>query len=144
MRKIISNNETETMRLGLTFGKKCKGGEIFSLEGNLGSGKTIFSKGLAKGLGIKKNVTSPTFIIQNIYEIKNIEKNNLKKLIHIDAYRLSSKRDLENIGFFDFLNNKENIILIEWGTKIKKFLPSKTKTIRLKFIEENVREIIIS
>ncbi|PKM91211.1 tRNA (adenosine(37)-N6)-threonylcarbamoyltransferase complex ATPase subunit type 1 TsaE [Candidatus Falkowbacteria bacterium HGW-Falkowbacteria-1] len=143
MKKIITKNEKETMSLGQIIGDKCMGGEIFSLTGNLGTGKTLLSKGIAKGLNIKKNVSSPTFIILNIYKTKTKEKK-IKKFIHIDAYRLSSKRDLENIGFFDFLNDEENVIVIEWGNKIKKFLPQKAKIIKIKTLSENSRELTFS
>lgn len=140
MEKIVSKSEEETMSIGQSAGYQCEGGEIFSLVGDLGAGKTLLSKGIAKGLNIKKNVTSPTFIILNIYKTK-IKEKQIKKFVHIDAYRLSSKRDLENIGFFDFLNDKECVIVIEWGNKIKKFLPQETKTIKIKPLSASSREL---
>lgn len=142
MKKIISKNEDKTISVGIALGKKCTGGEIFSLSGNLGSGKTILSKGIARGLGIKKHITSPTFIILNIYKTKSYPKK-IKKLIHIDAYRLESKKDLENIGFFDFIKEKDNIIIIEWGEKIKKYLPIRTKKIKLLSLKNGNKKIII-
>ncbi|MFA5420691.1 MAG: tRNA (adenosine(37)-N6)-threonylcarbamoyltransferase complex ATPase subunit type 1 TsaE, partial [Patescibacteria group bacterium] len=109
----------------------------YSLEANLGSGKTIFCKGFAKGLGIKRNITSPTFVIFNIYKIRGREAKNL---IHVDAYRIESKKDLEAIGLIDLMLDEKNITLIEWGDKIKKHLPKKTKTIKINSKEEDERE----
>jgi tRNA threonylcarbamoyladenosine biosynthesis protein TsaE len=137
MKKIISKNEKETMKIGLLLSEKCQGGEVFSLSGELGSGKTSLVKGMAQGLKIKKEVTSPTFIICNIYKGE-------KNLIHIDAYRLENKEDLKNIAFFDYLKDPKNIIAIEWGNKIEKYLPKKTKKIKLSYLNEKERKIIIS
>ncbi len=136
MKKIISKNEKETIELGFALSEKCQGGEIFSLSGELGAGKTSLVKGMAQGLKIKKGVTSPTFIICNVYEGK-------KRLVHIDAYRLEGKADLENIALFDYLEDPKNIIVVEWGDKIDRYLPEKTKKIKLSYLSEKEREIII-
>ena len=142
MKTIISKNEKQTKEIGKSLLDKYPNTRIFSLSGNLGSGKTILSKGLAKGLNIKRNISSPTFVILNIYEIK---KNNVfKNFIHIDAYRLKNKKDLENIGFFDFIKQDDSIIIIEWGNKIKKYLPKQTVNIKLTILKNEQRKIIIS
>jgi tRNA threonylcarbamoyladenosine biosynthesis protein TsaE len=88
---------------------------VVYLQGDLGSGKTTFTKNLCKYLGLNINITSPTFVILKSYEFP-IE--NYKKLIHIDAYRLESYKDLQKIKIEDYLNNKENIIFIEWPSVI--------------------------
>lgn len=139
MKKIISKNEKESLNLGEAVAQKSKGGEVYSLEANLGSGKTIFCKGFAKGLGIKRNITSPTFVIFNVYKTRGKE---IKNLIHVDAYRIESKEDLEAIGLLDLISDKQNITLIEWGDKIKKYLPKETKTIKIKQRGEEEREFI--
>ncbi len=138
---ILSTSAQETYNLGLVLGKKCKQKKIFALFGDLGAGKTMLSKGLAKGLNIKREITSPTFIIYKNYKIKN--NKDIKNLIHIDAYRLNTKRDLENIGFFDLIGQKDNIIIIEWADKIKRYLPPKTKIIKIKHLDKDKRKIII-
>ncbi|MDD3711320.1 MAG: tRNA (adenosine(37)-N6)-threonylcarbamoyltransferase complex ATPase subunit type 1 TsaE [Patescibacteria group bacterium] len=142
MMNLISNNEKETRAIGRALGESCQGGEIFCLSGELGSGKTTLSKGIAQGLKIKKNITSPTFIILNSYTIPKNSK--IKKLIHIDAYRLKNTIELEGLGFFDLIKETNNIIIIEWGEKIKKYLPAKKITITIKNINSNKRKIIIS
>jgi tRNA threonylcarbamoyladenosine biosynthesis protein TsaE len=143
MQILYSENELETKKIGKSLGKKCTGGDIFCLSGDLGAGKTTLSQGIAQGLGVKRNISSPTFIIVNIYKIKKNIKN-IKKIIHIDAYRLKTLKELEGIGFFDFIKEKDGVIIIEWGEKIKKYLPKKYIKIKLKNISENKRKIIIS
>lgn len=97
---------------------------VVSLEGELGSGKTTFTQGFAKGLRIKENPRSPTFVIMRAYLIpplRRIGKGMFSNFIHIDAYRITS-RDLKILGWREFVKNPENIILIEWGNKIKNIL----------------------
>lgn len=147
MKTIYTKNKKETEKIGFDLAVNFKGGEILALEGNLGAGKTTFSKGLAKGLNIKKNICSPTFVILNQYKVKS---KNINFFYHLDAYRLNTKKDLENIGFFDIIKHSENIVAIEWANKIKKYLPKKTTTIKLSIIKSNnqdldgQRKIIIS
>jgi tRNA threonylcarbamoyladenosine biosynthesis protein TsaE len=136
MKKIVSKNEKETIKIGFVLSEKCQGGEVFSLSGELGAGKTSLVKGMARGLKIKKGITSPTFIVCNVYEGK-------RSLVHIDAYRLEGRADLENIAFFDYLEDPKNIIVVEWGDKIERYLPEKTKKIKLSYLSEKEREIII-
>ncbi len=141
MKTIISQNEKQTKEIGKSLIKKYPNKKIFSLSGNLGSGKTILTKGLAESLNIKRNITSPTFIILNNYKIKN---NKFTNLIHIDAYRLKNKKDLENIGFFDLIKQNDSIMVIEWGNKIKKYLPKQTLNIKFTILKNNYRKLIIS
>ena len=139
--EIITNSEKETLIFGQNYGNKLKGGEIIGLCGNLGAGKTILAKGVAFGLGIKKNVNSPTFVVMKVYPIK---KDKIKTLVHIDAYRLSSERDLIALGAEEYFNDPSAIILIEWADKVKKILPKKTKYIKIKILEDNKRKIILN
>jgi tRNA threonylcarbamoyladenosine biosynthesis protein TsaE len=143
MKKIISKNEKETKDIGFSLGKNCEGGEIFLLSGDLGAGKTILSKGIALGLGLKKNITSPTFIIMNIYEIKK-PLNKIKRFVHVDAYRIIGKEDLYNIGLLDLLKDDGSVVVLEWGDKIKKFLPTKSTNIKIKNLKQGFRSISIN
>ncbi len=96
--------------------------QIITFEGNLGAGKTSFILGFLDYFGIKPNAASPTFVIMKKYRpIKNskYENETIENIYHIDAYRLSSKKDLEIIGFRNVLENPKNIILIEWPERIK-------------------------
>jgi tRNA threonylcarbamoyladenosine biosynthesis protein TsaE len=135
---IISRSEQETEEIGQKFAKKLKGGEILALSGNLGAGKTCFSRGLAHGLGVKGMVNSPTFNILKVYEIR---RGKIKRFVHIDAYRLQSEADLVNIGFYEYLD-QETVISLEWPENIPGLLPKRSKVISIRALGEDVREII--
>lgn len=144
MEKIITNNEKETIFLGQRLGKICRGGEVFVLSGNLGAGKTKFLQGLAKGLGVKEKVNSPTFNILKLYKIeknKKALKSRIKVFCHIDAYRLKSEKDLVSLGVSEFLNQPEVVTAIEWGEKVKKIWPKNARIIKIKSLSEKKREI---
>jgi len=111
---------------------------IVGLYGDLGSGKTTFVKGIAKVFGLEKTITSPTFVIEKIYKLKNQVFDNL---IHIDAYRLKNEKELLNLGWREISKNPKNIIFIEWPENVNDILPSDTKNIKFRFVDKNVREI---
>ena len=140
MDKIITKNEKETSRLGFSIGQKCVGGEVFALFGDLGAGKTKFLQGLASGLGIKDKVNSPTFNILKIYETPSATK----MFCHIDAYRLVSGQDLISLGVEEFFDMANTVTAIEWADRVKEILPERTRTIRIKALSEQEREIIIA
>jgi len=107
---IITNSEDETMREGVKIGRKLKPGAVVALCGELGAGKTAFTRGLAEGLGIKASVTSPTFTIVNEYpgEIP---------LFHFDMYRLESESELFDIGWDDY-QDRGGVCVVEWSEKV--------------------------
>lgn len=120
---------------------------IIALNGNLGSGKTTFTQAVARELGVVEQVTSPTFVIQKVYEIKNEEflakKMPLTRLVHIDAYRLEDASELETIGFLAIAADPKNLILIEWPERVAELLPKNTRNIYFTFVDENTREIVV-
>lgn len=113
---------------------------IVALSGDLGAGKTTLTQAIAKELGIKENVISPTFIIMKNYEIKN---GSHKKLIHIDAYRLNSHQELEKLGWQEIISNPENLVLIEWPERVQEIIPNGAIAISLSHINEGERSIEI-
>lgn len=114
---------------------------IFLLEGNLGSGKTTFVKLLAKNLGIKENVISPSFLIWRTYFFSTKKKKCF--FHHIDCYRIKSKKELENLGIFELINNSQNsVFLIEWGEKIERFLAMPKLVIKFIFLNQKERLLI--
>jgi len=138
--QIISNSEKETQDIGLEFAKRLKGGEVIALLGNLGSGKTIFTKGLARGLGVRKIITSPTFVLMKLYKIGN-EQLKIKNFIHVDAYRLKNERELREIGLFDWLGKENSIVVIEWAERVKKILPKASIKIKIKLGKKETERI---
>ena len=106
---------------------------VVALIGELGTGKTTFVQKFAKAYGIKEHVTSPTFVILKKYG----------NLIHIDAYRLESSRDLENLGIRDLINNPEHIIFIEWADRVLDILPEEHITIHFAHVNHTSRKISI-
>ncbi len=130
-----SNSPDITMSIGFEFSQEIKAGDIIAIEGEIGAGKTTFIKGILKGLGYKGNVNSPTYTLINEYQADS-------KIIHIDCYREKNINRWIDIGFIDYLNDN-NIIIIEWPEYIRKILPSDTIDIYIKHIEESIREIKI-
>lgn len=123
---------------------------IVALSGELGSGKTAFVKCVAESIGIKEEITSPTFVIEKIYSIRGAEdtaslsnKNRrFKRMIHIDAYRLDSGRDLTKLNWDHIVADKDNLIFIEWPENVAEIIPANAKRISFKFVDEKTREII--
>jgi tRNA threonylcarbamoyladenosine biosynthesis protein TsaE len=144
MKKILSESITKTDKIAAEFAKKLKGGEIYGLIGNLGSGKTTFVRSVAKALGVKGTILSPTFVIIKEYRIPDKRfaiSPKLQFLVHIDLYRLKNTDDIKSIGIEDYLGKKNKVCFIEWADKIKNDLPQNTKYINFKFIDKNTREI---
>ena len=140
---IITKSEKETMTLAEKFASQLEGGEVVALVGELGAGKTVFIKGLAKGLGVKQTITSPTFVLMKIYEVN--KKNKIKNLCHVDAYRLKDGRELIDIGLTDWLLKSKVITVIEWADRVKEILPEKSIKIRLNYgKKENERTVKIT
>ena len=119
MEKVIefeSFGPEETAAFGERIGKEAKIGEVYTLIGDLGVGKTVFTKGLAKGLGITEHVSSPTFTIVQIYEEGRLP------FYHFDVYRIGDVEEMEEIGYEDYFYG-EGVCLIEWANLIEEILP---------------------
>ncbi len=144
MKTLISKNLQETSEIAKEWYQNINPlndeATIVGLYGNLGSGKTTFTQSLAKYINIKDSITSPTFVIEKIYKIEN---EKFKNLIHIDAYRLESGRELQNLDFEKIVEDKDNLIIIEWPENVKEILPENHIKIYCEFIDENTRKYII-
>ncbi len=113
---------------------------VVGLYGNLGAGKTTFTKYIAKNFGIEEVITSPTFVIEKIYELTN---QKFLHLIHIDAYRLEREEELGSLGWNKIISDPKNLILVEWPEKVSGIMPEHIK-ISFKALENpNSREIDI-
>lgn len=118
-----SGREEESFQLAKKLGEKAKKGEIYCLEGELGTGKTVFAKGFAKGLGIEEIVDSPTFTIVKEYQGR-------EKLYHFDVYRIEDVEELQEIGFSEMICG-DAICLIEWASQIEEEIPENAKWITI-------------
>lgn len=136
--KYISHNIKETRALAKELVEALKTGGVIGLIGDLGAGKTAFTQGLARALGVRAVVNSPTFVLMKIYPTKH---KVIKNLVHVDAYRLDQEANLESLGLAEYLADPEVLVVVEWATKIKKILPKKTKYYYFKAISEKEREI---
>jgi len=132
---IITYSTSQTKEFAEKLAKNIKKEEptIICLQGELGSGKTSFVQGFAKGLGIKDKITSPTFVIMKKF----------KTFYHIDCYRLNGPKDLLEIGFKDIISKKGNIICLEWPEVVKEIIPENSIWIKIKNIGKNKRRIIV-
>lgn len=139
--KIIAKNLEETKDLAEKFIKSLQIGDravVVALTGDLGSGKTTFSQFIGRALGVEEHIQSPTFLIERIYELKD---KPWKHFVHIDAYRLDSSQELITLGWEKLLENKENLILIEWPERVSDIIPEYAYHIVFRHVTEDTREI---
>jgi tRNA threonylcarbamoyladenosine biosynthesis protein TsaE len=155
--KIVSKSLSDTQKIAKDFIGKISMGVyntalVVGLYGDLGSGKTTFTQAVAKIFDIKDDITSPTFVIEKIYDIEHPSQiksqfdgasKDFKKLVHIDAYRLDSAKELSALDWDKTLADSRNIIFIEWPERVLEVLPKNHAKINFKFLSENEREIEI-
>ena len=113
---------------------------VIALKGELGSGKTTFLQGFAKGLGIRDKILSPTFVILKNFQIPN---SNFQHFYHIDCYRIKKPEEILALGFKEIVSDPQNIIAIEWAEKVNKTLPKESIVLDFKFKKEREREIAV-
>lgn len=130
MGKTLDVELKQVSELAKLVARQLKGGEIFALVGQLGSGKTTFVKAVGKALKIRDKITSPTFILLQGYETKL--KNKKILLFHLDLYRTKNYKEVKALGLNEFWGKPNTITFIEWADKIKKHLPKKTMTINFR------------
>jgi tRNA threonylcarbamoyladenosine biosynthesis protein TsaE len=136
--KYVTNSPEETLKLGYKLGKKLKRGSIVALIGELGTGKTVFTKGIAKALGIREYeyVNSASFVIVKEYTSKRMP------LYHFDLYRLKSSREMDTVGYEEYFYS-HGISVVEWADRAPDILPEKRITVKFKHKGESKREISI-
>jgi tRNA threonylcarbamoyladenosine biosynthesis protein TsaE len=140
---MISKSEEETVGFGKKFAEGLKPGDIVLLEGEPGSGKTRFVKGIAGYFRVKDVITSPTFNIVNEYTGKDPKNDTDIKIFHFDLYRINKEHELEEIGFEDYLY-PDAVVIIEWPRKALPFLKNNYKKVLLSHGQkENIRNIVI-
>ncbi len=127
---IETNTERETYELGVEMGERATAGQVYTLIGDLGVGKTVFTKGLAAGLGITEPVSSPTFTIVQIYEEGRLP------FYHFDVYRIGDAEEMDEIGYEDYIYGG-GVSLIEWADLIREILPEHFTEIKIEKNLEN-------
>lgn len=140
--QITTTSPQETARLGQRLGDRVEhkgNARIICLYGELGSGKTTFAQGFAKGLGITTRLLSPTFIIVRRYQIHG----NSGFLYHLDLYRMESEKDLSGLGLQEILADSNSVVLVEWAEKLGSLLPKKRIDVRFTVAEDGKHSILI-
>lgn len=132
MPTILSKSREQTEAFATQYAKTLRAGDVVLLDGDMGAGKTVFAKGVARGLGIEEEVTSPTYAYMNDYD---------GKLFHYDCYRIETPEQAERLGLTDYFD-MGGICLIEWAQNIAPLLPKDVKRVQIKKINENEREIL--
>ncbi|MBI4281777.1 tRNA (adenosine(37)-N6)-threonylcarbamoyltransferase complex ATPase subunit type 1 TsaE [Candidatus Uhrbacteria bacterium] len=155
MKTFHTKNAEETQALAAKLVKQWRGGDVIGLVGDLGAGKTTFVQGVAKALGVKRAVRSPTFLRMQVYPVPVIairqpaekqshgvgiaassdrgrspRNDSFKYFVHIDAYRIKNPEELQELGLEDYLGRTDTLIVIEWAERVKKILPRKMRWIR--------------
>ena len=126
----ITKSAAETARLAQMVGKKLHEGTVVCLDGDLGAGKTLFVQNIAQMLGVEGEVTSPTFNLMNVYE-------GICRIYHFDLYRLESADELDDIGFYEYTEEPDGIVFIEWSDKFPEALPDDYLSIRIDRLAED-------
>lgn len=131
--------ETEASRFAGSLARRDQGATLVTLSGELGAGKTSFVKAIARTLGIEETVNSPTFVLEKIYLLP--DGPPFKRLVHIDAYRLSKGSDLAPLGFDELMQDAGNLILLEWPEKVADVLPVPATRISFTTLSNDARMI---
>jgi tRNA threonylcarbamoyladenosine biosynthesis protein TsaE len=140
----ITKSPTQTKKLGEILAKeglkirKKKRGWLLGLRGGLGGGKTTFLQGFARGLGIKKKILSPTFLIMKKFQVSG---SSFQYFYHIDCYRIQKPKEILSLDFKKIISDPKNIVAIEWSDRIKRVLPKDILTIKFNFLDKTKREI---
>ena len=139
METFVINNIKQTKKLAQAFAKLLVGGEVILLNGDLGAGKTTFTKFVLQALGVKDNITSPTFTLMHEYRTKKFN------IYHFDMYRLSDASEATALGFEEYLysEDKSNIVFVEWAENIKDILKGNFIKIDIKLLDDNKRKFEI-
>lgn len=134
--ELITNLANDTIEFGKSVARAVEKGAVISLVGDLGAGKTTFTKGVARGLGIMDNVTSPTFTILNEYAGEE------KRLYHFDFYRIEDPDELVELGFEDYFPSTDGLTIVEWVEKAPSVLPKQYYQITFEKIDDDKRRIV--
>ncbi|NTW75320.1 MAG: tRNA (adenosine(37)-N6)-threonylcarbamoyltransferase complex ATPase subunit type 1 TsaE [Candidatus Moranbacteria bacterium] len=141
MIEIISHSEGETRITAADFAVRISAGNVVALRGDLGAGKTAFSAGLLSALGAVGPFPSPTFVIMHRYALATPSAQGIRRVYHIDAYRINDPDDLERLGFEEWISDPEGLVLIEWPERVESLLSESVITVSFETVSETERKI---
>ncbi|MBI4133316.1 tRNA (adenosine(37)-N6)-threonylcarbamoyltransferase complex ATPase subunit type 1 TsaE [Candidatus Uhrbacteria bacterium] len=138
VQRSVSHSESETMEFAKEFAHMLRGGEVVLLDGELGSGKTTFVRGMARAFGIREPIRSPTFTLMHVHRVAHRKPQTanrrkavsgrrlaVRQFVHVDAYRLRGSNELRAIGIEEYLGRKDTVVVIEWGEKARRLVEQK-------------------
>ncbi len=131
----ITKSDAETILLSEKLGRHAKPGDVFAVTGDLGAGKTVFAKGIARGLGIQDEITSPTFTLLEVYEGRLV-------FYHFDLYRIEKKDEFINLNFEEYWE-ANGVSVVEWADKAEGLLPLTSISVYIEYLSENERRITV-
>jgi tRNA threonylcarbamoyladenosine biosynthesis protein TsaE len=135
--EVISRSPSQTKRIGMRLGELLHPGDVIGLEGNLGAGKTTLAQGIASGWGSYDTVTSPTFVLVNVY--RRLDQN---QLFHLDAYRLTGPQEALDLDIDAML--AQGPLLVEWADRVQEALPDDYLWIKMKLINDEQRDFVVN
>lgn len=142
-KKVLTKNAGETQAFAAELAKQKEDLQVITLSGDLGAGKTTFTQGFARAIGIKKHLISPTFIIMRTYQLPEDPQSKKNFFYHVDLYRIGGAADIEDLGLLEVIADPQNIVVIEWPEKIASALPKNRLDLSFTTVDGNSREIII-
>ncbi|NTV55634.1 MAG: tRNA (adenosine(37)-N6)-threonylcarbamoyltransferase complex ATPase subunit type 1 TsaE [Candidatus Moranbacteria bacterium] len=138
---IISHSEEETKIIARDFAKKIPAASVVALRGDLGAGKTSFSAGVLAALGAVGPFQSPTFVIMHRYDLPRPSAQGIRRVYHIDAYRINDPEDLARLGFEEWISDPEGLVLVEWPEHVETLLPESATSVSFETASETERRI---
>lgn len=139
--EITSHSTEETKKLAQQIASELKGGSVLALYGELGAGKTTFTRFLVEALDFDNRVQSPTFVISRIYQ--KVGNNEINRVNHIDLYRIVTLEEVQDLGLHEYFDEEDAITVLEWPEIVEEFLPEKTLRIYFTVGENDSRKILI-
>jgi tRNA threonylcarbamoyladenosine biosynthesis protein TsaE len=141
--KYTTHSAEETRLLGAETARKTNPGSVIALQGDLGAGKTTFVQGFLEALGADGSYVSPTFVIMKQYDVPESTINGIRRIYHVDAYRIDDPEDIARLGFAEWCADEQGIVLVEWPERIASIVPASATNVSLRWISDTDREIAI-
>lgn len=142
MKEIITKSVEETQKFAEACATLVQAGDIITLSGNLGAGKTTFTQGFARGLGMSNRIISPSFVLIRSYV--STRALPIKQLYHIDLYRIHAEKDMEGLGLSEIFEEKDAVVVIEWAERMGSLLPEKRWEINIESLGKHERKIRVN